>query len=251
MANGGTTYASSGERALDTSIATPINPNSKLILYVGSGNQTGAKSESLTARQSAVWDTVNSPQVISSSVRFAAAQPAPGSPFLYAADQVFEDAAMRNITVVTSSGDGGSGYQTPNGLPKVSSGRGSQYNLLVAARRSAPGRGRRSTRRCAISSWRCGRLRTIDPFSLTLEMGARLEDLAGTIHAHRRSARLSMRQACGRWGRRCIFEEDVTAHDVTAVSLIIIKDPLRGRRAPPFPFLSGRCRDRSCWPRDR
>ena len=78
-----------------------------------------------------VWDTVNNPQVISSSVRFAVAQPSPGSPFSYAADQVFEDAALRNITVVSSSGDGGSSYETPNGLANVSSSRGSSYNLLV------------------------------------------------------------------------------------------------------------------------
>lgn len=131
VAGGGTTYASSGERSLDTSVATSINPNSSLVLYAGSGNQDGATSSPLTAYQSAVWDTVNNPQVISSSVRFAVAQPSPGSPFSYAADQVFEDAALRNITVVSSSGDGGSSYETPNGLPNVSSSRGSPYNLLV------------------------------------------------------------------------------------------------------------------------
>lgn len=161
VANGGTNYVQSGERALDVSIATSINPNSELILYAGSGYENGARSEPLTAYQSAVWDTVNNPEVISSSDRFVVAQPSPGSPFLYAADQVFEDAALRNITLLSSSGDGGSGYETPNGRPNVSSSRGSQYNLIVGG--------------TSVSTWK-GAL--IDPTVRDLELLVRANDPA-------------------------------------------------------------------------
>ncbi len=133
VANGGQAYSSNGvgERALDFSVVTAINPRSELIFYAGSGSAAGAKHEAYATYQGAIWDTVNSPEVISSSERFALAQPAPNSPFLVAANELFTDAALRNVTVLSSAGDGGSGYQTPSGPPALSISRSSPYALLV------------------------------------------------------------------------------------------------------------------------
>ena len=61
-----------------------------------------------TAYQSAFWDTTNNPQVISSSFSNTQ-QPSPSSPFHFAISELFVDAALRNISVFTANGDGGSG----------------------------------------------------------------------------------------------------------------------------------------------
>ncbi|WP_421994259.1 hypothetical protein [Reyranella sp.] len=128
---GGFNGTSTAERSLDMGVATAINPNSPLILYAGSGSNGSANSEPFTAYQAAIWDTVNNPAVVSSSERFVVAQPSPGSPFLWAAQQLFVDAALRNITVVSSSGDGGSGYEIANGFTNVTYTRSSPYGLVV------------------------------------------------------------------------------------------------------------------------
>lgn len=43
-------------------------------------------------------------------------------------------------------------------------------------------------------------------FAQSLEMGARLEDIAGTIHAHPTSARQCRRRHCGPWATHCISD---------------------------------------------
>jgi hypothetical protein len=128
---GGARDSASSERSLDVGVATAINPNSTLILYAGSGVNAGAKSEPFTTYQAAIWDTVNNPSVVSSSDRFVVSQPSPESPFWWAAQQLFVDAALRNITVVSSSGDGGSGYETANGDTNVTYTRSSPYGIVV------------------------------------------------------------------------------------------------------------------------
>src|SRR4029434_7147382 len=104
-----------GERSLDVGVVTAINPQSSMVLYAGSGINVGAQSNAFTAYQSSFWDHANNPSVITSSFGFTP-QVAPGSPFYFAAQQLFIDVALRNITVFNAAGDGGSGNQNGNGL---------------------------------------------------------------------------------------------------------------------------------------
>lgn len=55
------------ERALDVGVISTVNPQSQLILYAGSGADSGAGHDVFTAYQSAIWDTVHNPGVVSSS----------------------------------------------------------------------------------------------------------------------------------------------------------------------------------------
>ena len=103
------------ERALDVGIVSTVNPQSQLVLYAGSGHQNGAgqiPSPPINPR-SGTRSTI--PSVVSSS--FSSYQHvSPGSPFYFAQQQLFIDAALRGITVVNAAGDGGSGEEYPNGL---------------------------------------------------------------------------------------------------------------------------------------
>ena len=119
-----------GERSLDVGVVTATNPQSPLILYAGSGTKADAQSNAYTAYQSSFWDTANDPAVVTSSFRFAT-QSAPGSPFLIASRELFVDAALRNISVLNSNGDGGSGDQYGNGLTNVGINRASPYAVMV------------------------------------------------------------------------------------------------------------------------
>jgi hypothetical protein len=119
-----------GERSLDVGVVTAINPQSALILYAGSGYNAGAQSDAFTAYQSAFWDLTHNPGVITSSFGYAQ-QTAPGSPFYFAARELFIDAALRNITVFSDNGDGGSGDMFANGLTNVSTSRTSPYGIMV------------------------------------------------------------------------------------------------------------------------
>ena len=56
---------------------------------------------------------------------------APGSPFYFAARELFIDAALRNITVFNDAGDGGSSNQYGNGLTNVGTSRASPYAFMV------------------------------------------------------------------------------------------------------------------------
>ena len=124
------TPSSAGERSLDVGVVTTINPMSHLVLYAGSGSAADAGAGIFTAYQSAFWDTTNNPQVISSSFSNTQ-QPSPSSPFHFAISELFVDAALRNISVFTANGDGGSGDRVGNGLTNVSITVTSPYGVLV------------------------------------------------------------------------------------------------------------------------
>jgi hypothetical protein len=134
VANGGEGYPSgsgftnASERSLDVGVVTTINPLSPLILYAGSGSENNAHGDPFTAYQSAIWDTTNNPQVISSSFSFGA-QPAPNSPFYIAEQGLFVDAALRNITVFSDDSDHGSGNTFGNGFTNVT--RESPFSVMV------------------------------------------------------------------------------------------------------------------------
>ncbi len=124
------TAADTKERSLDVGVATAINPNSTLALYAGSGTADNAGASVYTAYQSAFFDR-DPASVVSSSFRFTSAQPGVDSPFLWAARELMIDAALRNITVFQSSGDGGSSYSLGNGLTNTSNARASEYSIIV------------------------------------------------------------------------------------------------------------------------
>jgi hypothetical protein len=130
---GGTSESTSGERSLDVSIATAVDPQSTLVLYAGSG----AKSSTLAAYHSAVWDTANNPAVVSSSW-VPGFTPAPGSPFVWASQQLFVDAALRNMTMLTANGDGGSSYKVGDGVPNVATTETSAFEIMVGGTSIAP-----------------------------------------------------------------------------------------------------------------
>jgi len=131
VAPGGYYDSSDVERALDVGVVAAINPQSPQILYAGSGTAANANSDTYTAYQAAIWDTVNNPQVITSSWGNNAEQPGAGSPFWFAASQLFVDAALRNITVLTANSDGGSGDNYGSGVTNVQTGQSSPYGLTV------------------------------------------------------------------------------------------------------------------------
>jgi hypothetical protein len=121
----------SSERSLDIGIATAVNPLSSLILYAGSGTDGVNRHEPYTAYFQSIWDTTYNPGVVSSSFHFNAAEPSPQSPFMFAARELFVDAALRNISMFSSSGDGGSSYEIANGLTNASNSRASPYAVVV------------------------------------------------------------------------------------------------------------------------
>ena len=125
-----TAFNPAGERSLDVGVVTAVNPQSTLVVYAGSGTANGAHGNAFTAYQSAFWDTINNPAVITSSFNYASLS-APGSPFLIASNGLYVDAALRNISVFNDAGDGGSGETFGNGLPNASSTHNSQYAVVV------------------------------------------------------------------------------------------------------------------------
>ncbi|MBV8188781.1 MAG: S8 family serine peptidase [Alphaproteobacteria bacterium] len=123
-------FSAAGERSLDVGVVTAIAPQSPMVVYAGSGNMVGAQSNGFTAYQSAFWDTVNNPEVVTSSFGYNS-QSAPGSPWSFTTSQLFIDAALRNITVFNAVGDGGSGDMFGNGLTNVPVGRDSPFSIMV------------------------------------------------------------------------------------------------------------------------
>jgi hypothetical protein len=132
----------SGERSLDVGIVAAVNPNSNLALYNGSGDTpaTGnADATIFTAIQSSIFGTAsnlgNTQSVSAAPVTtdsYSDSQYlAPGSPFYYAYMQLYVDAALINQTTLIALGDGGSGFQSANGLTTVANNQTSAYNLLV------------------------------------------------------------------------------------------------------------------------
>ena len=119
-----------GERSLDVGVVSTVAPNSKLVLYAGSGTNLGAEHAPFTVYQSAFWDLVNNPQIIGASPDITE-HVAPGSPFFKASTELFVDAALRNIMVFNAIGDGGSGGEYANGLTNISSSRSLGYSVMV------------------------------------------------------------------------------------------------------------------------
>ncbi|MEP9380671.1 DUF4114 domain-containing protein [Aquabacter sp. CN5-332] len=121
---------SAGERALDVGVVTSAAPGSEIGLYVGSGFGGASQSTTYTAYQAAFWDLLHNPGIISSSF-IDEVRPAPNSPFWIAAYELFVDAALRNISVFSANGDGGSGDLTGNGITNQYSTYISTYGMLV------------------------------------------------------------------------------------------------------------------------
>lgn len=129
-----------GERSLDVGIIASASPGSPIGLYAGSGFgsstvPTGgaaqnAYSNVFTAFQEAFWDLANNPPVISASTSMTQ-QTAPGSPFWMAAQELFVDAALRNITVVKADNDFGSSWGFRNGLANQNINVSSPYIVIV------------------------------------------------------------------------------------------------------------------------
>ena len=131
-----------GERSLDVGIVAAVNPNSNLALYNGSGDNVvngNAQSGVFTAIQSSIFGTASNlgntqsvpPAPVTTNSWGDAQYLAPASPFYYAYMQLYVDAALANQTTMIALGDGGSGFQTANGLATVENNQTSPYNILV------------------------------------------------------------------------------------------------------------------------
>lgn len=132
VANNGLNYddGNSLERSLDIGVVASAAPGSTIGLYGGSGTGNNANSNAFTAYQASFWDQVNNPGVVSSSFDIFQ-QTAPDSPFRRAVDELFIDAALRNITVFAANNDWGSSYNFPTGLAHQNITHSSPYIVLV------------------------------------------------------------------------------------------------------------------------
>ncbi len=113
-----------GERSLDVGIIGTVVPESRVGLYVGSGDTV------FTSYQTAIWDTENAPEVISSSWSDGNLM-SPDSPFYRAYRELFVDAALAGISMFNDAYDGGSGNETATGVPSLFTGSMSPYAMVV------------------------------------------------------------------------------------------------------------------------
>lgn len=120
----------SGERSLDMGVVSSAVPGSKIGLYAGSGFNFPSNANVFTSFQTAFWDTVNNPSVVSSSFSIVQ-QTHPDSPFYEAVKELFIDAALRNITMVQANNDFGSGWSFATGLANQAINSSSPFMLLV------------------------------------------------------------------------------------------------------------------------
>ncbi len=115
-------YGDTGEEALDISIVAGAAPNSIVQYYV-------SPAGTLATMQNAIF-AANAAPVLSSSFtdtqRFS-----PTSPFASAYNDVVIDAALSNISVFLSSGDGGSGGEYGSGIPMGRPSHASPYAVIV------------------------------------------------------------------------------------------------------------------------
>lgn len=130
QASGSEKTGGGGERTLDVSTVAGAAPMSTVGLYAGSGTNHNAQGTTYTTYQAAFWDTTNNPEIVSSSWGDAQ-QSTPGSVFQVAQQELFVDAALRNISVFSAVGDGGSGDQMANGLTNLQYSYSSPYGILV------------------------------------------------------------------------------------------------------------------------
>lgn len=119
-----------GERSLDVGVVAATNPNSDIYLFNGSGNNGNATASVFTAIQSALWDDTLVASVLSSSFSDNQSM-SPDSPFYAAYAQLKIDAALKNVTLFSALGDGGSGNETGNGLTNLAYNMTSPYTVMV------------------------------------------------------------------------------------------------------------------------
>lgn len=128
----GQNYANgdSGERSLDMGVVSSAAPGSKIGLYPGSGFTFPSNANVFTSFQTAFWDTVNNPAVVSSSFSIVQ-QTNPNSVFYNAVKELFIDSALRNVTMVQANNDFGSGWSFATGLANQAINSSSPFMLLV------------------------------------------------------------------------------------------------------------------------
>jgi Ca2+-binding RTX toxin-like protein len=119
-------HGTAGERSLDLGVVTSASPNSTIGIYGGPQNAQHA----FATFQSGIWDTVNNPEVLSSSWS-EVLQAAPGSPFQRMYAELYTDAALRNISYFTAAGDSGSNGTGTGGVPGIQFGQSSPYIVTV------------------------------------------------------------------------------------------------------------------------
>ena len=113
-----------GEITLDVSVLASAAPNSTQLLYsFGEGSP-------YNAYQQAFFDFTHNPAVVSSSYG-SGGQPTADSPFQWAFQQLFVDAALRNISVMIAAGDQGSSGAIANGVANASNSQSPLWALAV------------------------------------------------------------------------------------------------------------------------
>ena len=128
----GQSYAigNNGERSLDVGVIASAAPGSKIGLYPGSGFNGSSHANVFTSYQTAFWDTVNNPTVMSSSFSIFP-QTNPSSVFHYAIKELFIDGALRGVTMVQANNDFGSSWSIATGLANQIINSSSPFMLLV------------------------------------------------------------------------------------------------------------------------
>ena len=113
-----------GEITLDVSVLASAAPNSTQLLYsFGEGSP-------YNAYQQAFFDFTHNPAVVSSSYG-SGGQPTANSPFQWAFQQLFVDAALRNISVMIAAGDQGSSGAIANGVANAFNSQSPLWALAV------------------------------------------------------------------------------------------------------------------------
>lgn len=123
------------EMTLDVSIVSGAAPTSDMVFF----SKLKDDATTFAATQQAIWedDAKLKPVVLTSSfsdqVRYAA-----DSPFAWAYEQLMQDAALRNVTIAMSAGDGGSGQEYANGVTNGRDTHLNQWSLVVSATSLSP-----------------------------------------------------------------------------------------------------------------
>jgi hypothetical protein len=119
-----------GERSLDVGVIASAAPGSKIGLYSGSGFSLITHANVFTSYQTAFWDTVNNPTVLSSSFSIFP-QTNPSSVFYNAVKELFIDGALRGVTMVQADNDFGSSWDIATGLANQVINSSSPFMLLI------------------------------------------------------------------------------------------------------------------------
>jgi hypothetical protein len=128
----GQSYANgnNGERSLDVGVIASAAPGSKIGLYAGSGFTAPSHANVFTSYQTAFWDTVNNPTILSSSFSILQ-QTNPSSVFYNAIKELFIDGALRGVTMVQANNDWGSSWGFADGRANQAINSSSPFMLLV------------------------------------------------------------------------------------------------------------------------